>query len=471
MCTPFADKRFTFVQPDGSTIEVIGSGNQTAAVFRSLDGKPLRRNADGYFVPDARGPGLGLTARPAFVSRSGLDGEARWKQRRAAKARRKRGPGLALAPTHGTTGKYVGLCLLIQFPDVPATLTRQQVADFCNQPGYTGFGNNGSVRDYFLDVSSGKFDYSNIVAPWYTAKKKRAYYTDRGKPFGNRAQELIREALAFHKANGFDFSKLSTDAGGFVYATNVFYAGPCVNSHAEGLWPHAYFLPSAVSLGGGRKAKDYQITDAGAELTLSTFCHENGHMVCDFPDLYDTDHAPLPVSYGAGYFCLMAYGGHVDERNPARVGAYLARAAGWAKAQRPAAPGQMTLAAGQNDYVLHRRNAKEYFIIEARHRSGRDAKLPSQGLAIWKVDEAGDNNNDAMTAASHYECALMQADGRLDLEHNRNCGEDSDLFRQGQGAVFGAATTPASHWWDGTASGLEISQIGPAGPTMTFTVG
>jgi hypothetical protein len=131
----------------------------------------------------------------------------------------------------------------------------------------------------------------------------------------------------------------------------------------------------------------------------------------------------------------------------------------------------MTLAAGQNDYVLHRRNAKEYFIIEARHRSGRDAKLPSQGLAIWKVDEAGDNNNDAMTAASHYECALMQADGRLDLEHNKNCGEDSDLFRQGQGAVFGAATTPASHWWDGTASGLEISQIGPAGPTMTFTVG
>ena len=31
---------------------------------------------------------------------------------------------------------------------------------------------------------------------------------------------------------------------------------------------------------------DYQITDMGNRLTLGTFCHENGHMVCDFPDLY-----------------------------------------------------------------------------------------------------------------------------------------------------------------------------------------
>jgi hypothetical protein len=29
------------------------------------------------------------------------------------------------------------------------------VDDFCNKPGYTGFGNNGSVYDYFLEISGG----------------------------------------------------------------------------------------------------------------------------------------------------------------------------------------------------------------------------------------------------------------------------------------------------------------------------
>ena len=58
------------------------------------------------------------------------------------------------APPPGTTvGNYVGLCLLVEFPDVPHTISRQEVDHFCNQTGYTGFGNNGSVRDYFYEVS------------------------------------------------------------------------------------------------------------------------------------------------------------------------------------------------------------------------------------------------------------------------------------------------------------------------------
>ena len=51
----------------------------------------------------------------------------------------------AAPPPATTTGDYTGLVLLVQFPDVPGTITRQQVDDFCNQVGYTGFGNNGSA--------------------------------------------------------------------------------------------------------------------------------------------------------------------------------------------------------------------------------------------------------------------------------------------------------------------------------------
>lgn len=75
-----------------------------------------------------------------------------------------------------------------------------------------------------------------------------------------------------------------------------------------------------------------------------------------------------------------------------------------------------------------------------------------------------------MTAALHYECSLLQADGRHDLENDRsNYGDATDLFEASVNNHFGAETNPNSKWWDGTPSGLDISTIGSAGVVMTFT--
>jgi M6 family metalloprotease-like protein len=141
-------------------------------------------------------------------------------------------PDVAPAPPQRpTVGTYVGLCLLVQFPDVPGTITREQVEAFCNRPGYTGSGNNGSVYDYFLESSSGKMQYTNLVVPsYYTAKNPRAYYTDEQIEMPIRARELIVEALDHLRSEGFDFSQLTTDDEDYVYALNVFYAGRCVNN-------------------------------------------------------------------------------------------------------------------------------------------------------------------------------------------------------------------------------------------------
>jgi M6 family metalloprotease-like protein len=182
----------------------------------------------------------------------------------------------------------VGLCILVAFPDVPGTIAQQEVTDFCNKPGYTGFGNNGSVHDYFLAVSGGDLKYTNSVTVYYIAKHNRSYYTDPSVPFGSRARELIVEALTDLKAKGYNFGQLSSDSGGYVYALNVFYAGARVNNWSEGLWPHSWALATPFAGSATKKLSDYQITNMGTQLTLGTFCHENGHMVCDYPDLYDT---------------------------------------------------------------------------------------------------------------------------------------------------------------------------------------
>jgi hypothetical protein len=204
----------------------------------------------------------------------------------------------------------------------------------------------------------------------------------------------------------------------------------------------------------------------GSELTLRTFCHENGHMICDFPDLYDYG----GQSAGVGNYCLMCYGG--NDKNPVQVCAYLKNEAGWASKVTAITPGlTASLPAAKNEFYLYSKNANEYFLIENRQKTGRDTFLPDAGLAIWHVDEQKNGNEEEqMTPSQHYECSLEQADNRFDLEKDANGGDNADLFRSPYKTEFSDSTSPAGKWWDGSNSGLKIAQISAVGATMTFTV-
>ena len=498
MSIPFSGKAFTFTQPDGTQLQVRGWGDQYHAVFETLEGftvvqdpvsgfyqyaqlssdhedlKPTGMRA-GAADPTLLGlaPGARVTRAAALAKareHSGMPpGNSRWEQRRkeAKDILRLMAQGgvLRAPPQRTTVGTYVGLCLLIQFPDMPGTISRQEVDDFCNKPGYSGFGNNGSVRDYFADNSRGKLTYTSVVAPYYTAKHPRSYYTNEQVPQPTRARQLIKEALQWFKQQGFDFSKLTVDDQQYVYAVNCFYAGSATNHWAKGLWPHSYHLQTAFQVAPGKQAYDYQITDFGNELTLGTFCHENGHMICDYPDLYDYGNQ----SNGVGAWCLMCSGPNVAPKNPPQIDAYLKYKSGWADEVTTISNGLNAVAsATENHFFLHRKSPTEYYIIENRNKADRDAALPGTGLAIWHVDETGDQNFEQMTPVKHYELSLVQADGRTDLEAGANDGDATDLYSSPGHTVFSGATNPASKWWDGSTSNLEINTVGVPGSSMTF---
>ncbi|MCQ1535766.1 M6 family metalloprotease domain-containing protein [Methanosarcina sp. KYL-1] len=494
---PFYNKEFEFTQPDGTQIRLRGWGNQNYAVFETLDGFTVikdpvtgyyeyaKLSADGSFL-EPTGIRVGLVDPAVLgiekhirISKEAAKQESRmayhmmaattrWEERRQEAKQAKRMAAMSMGflpapPKEEKKGDYIGLCILVQFPDVPGTIPQSEVEKFCNKQGYTGFGNAGSVHDYFSDASGGKLKYTNIVTQYYTARNPRDYYTNPAISHGRRARELILEALEDLKAKGFDFSSLSTDNKGFVYALNVFYAGPIKNNWREGLWPHSWDLGTSFDIGNGKKLYDYQITNMGSELTLETFCHENGHMVCDFPDLYDYG----AESNGVGSYCLMCFGG-TDEKNPVQICAYLKYKAGWADQVTPLTDGTYTAKAGTNEFFIAVKNPIEYYILENRHRENRDRSLPSSGLAVWHVDELGSNEYEDMTPEKHYECSIVQADNRFDLEHRVNKGDANDLFNKNTGPKFGNSTKPHSRWWDGTPSGLEIIDIGDAGKDVTF---
>jgi M6 family metalloprotease-like protein len=518
MPVPFYDAEFTFTQPDGSKIKVKGWGDQFHAVFETLEGYSIVQNPitrffeyaklsrdenrlelTGAIVGVADPEKLGLakhirvskeverkTARATFDQST--TSKTRWRERieeekLAKRAAILKGPSRA-PPSHGTIGKFVGLCIPIQFPDVAGTVSQAEIDDFCNMQGYNSFRNNGSVHDYYDSVSNGKVDYTIIVAPYYTAIHNKSHYTDETIPSGTRALELINEALADLKANNFDFSKLSVDNQNFVYAVNIAYAGPCVNNWAKGLWPFSGALPSPYfDIGNGRKIRDFQFTHIGNQPAINydpvigTFCHENGHMLCSFPDLYDYGYQ----SWGAGVYCLMALGNGDENRtdptmaalqkNPAQICAYLKYKAGWSNPVTflPGQPsGAKALNASMNEFCIFSKNATEYFIIENRFQQDRDKELPDSGLATWHIDELGSNNNEQMTSALHYECSLEQADGHFDLEHKANLGNAGDLFSAASSPSFDSFTVPDSKWWDGSYSKLTIGRISNPGVQMSF---
>jgi hypothetical protein len=127
-----------------------------------------------------------------------------------------------------------------------------------------------------------------------------------------------------------------------------------------------------------------------------------------------------------------------------------------------------TVSSTSNDFYVHRKSTTEYFIIENRQQAGRDTALPDAGLAIWRADEMGSNQDEQMTPAQHYECSLERADNRFDLEHMANSGDSEDLFSAPTATMFGDTSGPDSKWWDGGVSGLDLEQISASGTTMSF---
>ncbi len=484
---PLANQKVVVTQPDGTRLELRGWGDEFYRVIETVDGYTVidvagwwqyaRLNeagtefvATGAIVGAADPAGLGLAKHlrltaasqksKALSARTVL---AERKQRRVSQLRSVLGDRSVSAElsTGGqvTTGTRKSVTILVNFPEESSNLTSGQVENFSNQVGYTEFGNVGSAHDYFYAMSNGRLNYSCDVRPFITVTHAKSYYDDKSNATG--AQDLVTEALNAVKAAGFDFSQLDGNSDGIIDGINLFYAG---EAGSDNLWPHQSTIEFSSN---GVSAKNYQMTNLGSQLTLYTFCHENGHMLCEFNDLYDYGYD----SSGVGQFCLMCTS--INETRPQFVCAYLRYRAGWLDA-REISSGSYTVTSGGADALLYRNsgNSNEYFIIENRYKSGYDLDIPVSGLAVWHVDQLGSNDNQQRTLASHYECTLVQADGRWDLESQAsNPGDATDLYSASVNASLSDSTTPNSTWWDSSASGLKLSSISAPGTSMTLVAG
>lgn len=390
---------------------------------------------------------------------------------------------IAAAPV---TGSKVGLTILVQFPkDSSGAVTfptdQAKMQRYCNGVGYTEDGNTGSVRDYYKDQSNGKLDYSQLVTPIVTVAHPRNYYNFSDYPTnkvvranaGESGTMLLRDALSVLVSQKFDFSKLTLDGNRRAVATNILFAGQDSGVFAQGLWPHASAISDVnVNTGGGAiYISRYEITNTpNASPVIGTFCHENGHLLMGYPDLYAS------VGEGVGEHCLMGSGNYLNGgKTPSPINMYLKEIVGWAKITDytpDTSRAVSVFTTGNIGYRIRKPGTPtESFIVENRGEGDKWAQYSDdKGIIIWHVDETI-NGNYFSQPRDHYGIAVMQADGRRDLENGVNRGDRTDYFDIAGYPKFSNTTTPNADWFDGSPSFVSVKMLNGPGASTNVQFG
>lgn len=513
-------------QPDGQVLLVRVFGDDFYARTETMDGYTLVFSNNTYFYaklsPDAKllvSTGiLATTPAPAglvkhldlpkdeilAISRANREklndgSDKRWTKRvDAVRKIRDAAKGGTLTKEEAAQAKInaapivgakLGLTILVEFPDDTATsiadpidfpTDQNKIIRFCNKAGYTEDGNTGSVRDYFFDQSLGTMTYTQSVTPIVTMPHARNYYNYSDYPKnqtladpGAAGSALIGDAVGILKSKNFDFSNLTVDETGRAVATNVFFAGPDSGRFAQGLWPHSTIVNPEINVGTPAKPvilSHYQITNIpDAAPVIGTFVHENGHLLLGFPDLY------AQVGEGVGEHCIMGSGNYLNGgKTPSPLNAYLKDQVGWAKVT-DLTPAQFLTAnlptTGNIAYrILNEGRPTEFFMVENRGEGDKWAQYSDdKGILIWHVDQTIDGNY-RLNGADHYGIALMQADGREDLENGRNRGDDTDLYDLITPS-FTDSTKPNARWWSGSKSSAEVRVSSDIGKSTTVSFG
>ena len=231
------------------------------------------------------------------------------------------------------------------------------------------------------------------------------------------------------------------------------------------LWPHRGWLPGGVIHGKATDAYNLQIQDFLAMEGSSVLCHEMFHTL-GAPDLYHYSYDGLePV----GTWDLMAY----NTSPPQHMGAYMKfRYGHWIPAiPEITAHGTYTLQPVQsqtgNCYMIRSQgSANEYYVVEYRRQIGIfETNTPGNGLLVYRINTLADGVGNADGPPD--EVYIYRPGGTVSVDGDYPTAN----FSAGSGRTqINNQTDPSGFLSDGSPGSLDISGIGSAGATISFTL-
>lgn len=354
-------------------------------------------------------------------------------------------------------GKIYSLTLLVDFSDKPAPVTVKEVEEWLNKEGFNKDGCNGSVRDYYLDVSNGQLDLTNEVFGWYRAKHPKSWYENLQGYSGS--DSLMKEVFNYFDPL-VDFSRYDNDKDGTTEAINIVYAG-AGQTWGQGLWPHSGWSSEKRD---GVRLTHHQMTDMPGKFSIYVFVHESGHMIFGWPDLY-----------WYGDYCTM--GNRANDLNPVAINDFYRADQGWIPFVDVTSEDVSLETTKPNEVCFRYKNParpeKEGLVWSYVRNTGRNKVLKGSGLLMQHYDFSIDGNsasNKLTLRVVHANAAGKSNDNVADQWPNP--GSDANaFFKSGTYSEFSDDKYPAIRWYNGSQTGLKITDIGTPGETLTFCIG
>jgi immune inhibitor A len=369
------------------------------------------------------------------------------------------------APLRGITRIIV---VLVEFSDKALAFPRQHYEDLFFSAGVL---QNGSVKEYFQEVTNGLVEIAGEVVGPYRMPKTLKEYAHSASGTGQippNARTMARDAAEAANPQ-VDFSLYDNDGDNYVDAFIVLHAGPGaeVTGSVDDIWSHKWVLPGGDFNADGTRIYAYLTVPEDAKIGVC--CHELGHLLFGFPDLYDTDYS----SEGVGNWCLMGGGSWLGGGEvPAHLSAWCKLHQGWVTAETPTNAENFQIPDVKDSLKVYKlwqngQPGKEYFLLENRQKMGFDRFLPGSGLLIWHIDDAIPSNSNE----NQPKVALVQSDGDTDLEFGNNRGDSGDPFPgSSNNRVFDDTSTPNSHAYSHSDSFVRVRNISDSGTVMTADI-
>ena len=263
-----------------------------------------------------------------------------------------------------------------------------------NQENYTRNGYTGSVRDYFVDQSSGKFVPSFDI---YLVKVNSSLSS-----YINRDYALIQEGIAQlkKKYTSFNAALYDSDNDGDIDAVPVLYAGAELSSGGKTLGGYQYELQwnecGKQDAGGGKRFNSYFLIQQKEQL-FPTFVHEFSHTMglrdhyCVASDAcysqYQNSQYQAP---GAHAWDVMATGMYNNNGlTPPNYSAFERNFMGWLDYTTLEDDFEVKMLPPLNsgNFALCVKASKdEWFVFENRQKVKWDGALPNHGMLVWHID-------------------------------------------------------------------------------------
>ncbi len=459
----------TVIQPDGTTLTVQLSGDESRKLKSTVDGYVIKKNDKGFYTYAvrnqenrivageriARDPEKRSATDLTYMSKA-LKADEVFSEQGLKPSKIKRAPAVISSTGFPKTGSPRSLVIMVNFKDRSFVTPNPQDAfnRLLNQENYSDNGGTGSAKDYFKAASYGQFSPQFDVVGPYNLPENMAYYGANDPETGDDVKPAYMIVHACKAADdaGVDFTQYDTDGDGYIDNVFVYYAG---YNEAEwgpdnSVWPHRWAVYRNYNYTGtaqsmvfdGKTVYDYACTselkgNSGTNMCgIGTFTHEFGHVI-NLPDYYHTEEDKNTLNN----WSIMDAGAYLNEgRTPPTYSAYDRFYLGWLTPEELASPADKSLyplsqstvpvaSTAKQAYLLsattHNLDGgnptpKEFYIMEYRKKTGWDTYLPGDGLLFWHIDynqTAWDDNTPnnytgtVQTASSHMRVYLQPLSG------------------------------------------------------------